>query len=751
MSTAKPQQPSGQQDSPDDLIAELARMMATGAQGGGRVAAPVTPATDARVEPSIAPRAEAVRIPGQEAAADTSSRFNFDFGTPPKAPSVAAPEPLLSWQERLGRTPAPAAPAAARIEPTLAPVPEPALEASRFESAGFEPEKFEPEKFEPEPSQDPEPQPSFVAPSVPEFEERFEEPESAPQPDVEALEPEPQSPVEDDGYDAIAELIAAEFDAPATAETPPAPEPEPEPQAAKPLLRAVNYAVEPKPPGDRFSMPPVFGVGTTATEARQPVAPQSPVAREPALVAPTPVEARAPLDPMDEIESLIGAAIKGDTAPRSEPMPPAAPSRPAFGRDTSFTAPSPSLAADKGQAAAEAAILAAAAATGAEVGRVQTVTPPPQEQWQKQRQKPERKSKPPRVKAARPPRERRESAGMRPFIGPAIAGTLLLVAAFGVYWFLGMSHTDGVAPVLTADTSPTKQAPATPPASTNPTESSAVFNELDGVKPTDNAEQLVSRDQSTGAEETPTPPPQTTQDGLANRKVRTVTVRPDGSIVNGDDALAGAEPLPVARPNVPNVPGGSLDASDLLTAAAQSPAGTPNPAPVTATIPAPQATPTTAAVLPPGATPTPPDVVAPIPRPRIANRQALAQQAANASAAANGNGATADLATPPQTLQPASRPAATATPAAAPKPGSPAPAYVQLSSQRDETVARQSLIDINARWGNLLKGTLPEVQRVDLGAKGVYYRVRVPTDSLQSANYLCSQIKANGGDCYALN
>lgn len=40
---------------------------------------------------------------------------------------------------------------------------------------------------------------------------------------------------------------------------------------------------------------------------------------------------------------------------------------------------------------------------------------------------------------------------------------------------------------------------------------------------------------------------------LANRKVRTVTVRPDGTIVSGDDALAGNEALPIDRPNGPQV------------------------------------------------------------------------------------------------------------------------------------------------------------------------------------------------------
>jgi hypothetical protein len=643
MSTAKPQQPAdGQKDESEDLIAELARMMATNAQG--EQAQPNEAEGDAPVtspEPPASPPSSSLRIPGEdEKPATPATGFKFDFEVP-KAPSVSTPEPLTNWQERLNRGNAPASPinptSSVRLEPTLERVP------------------VDP----PAPAQ------SFVAPPVS---------------DTHTSGPVP--PPTDDGHDAIADLIAAELDESAAPEPvqPEAAEPTP---ATKPLLRAVNYpAPPPRPESDRFASPPVFGVGTHSAETPAP-------------------EAEQPLDPMDEIESLIGAAVQSDHGIRSVVTPTAAPAPAA----PPASAPSHE---------AEAAILAAAAASGVEISRVAAEPKfsasaadeaPPQ--------------------AARRVRAPRQGRGFRPFIGPAIAVVLLLVAGTGLYWVLGMGHDDGAAPVLTADTSPTKQAPAAPAAPATPAAASAVFDELDGKVPTAGDEQLVSRDQSTGAEVTPAAV-QDSGEGLANRKVRTVTVRPDGTIVNAEDTLAGAEALPVERPNVPDVPDGNLDASDLLSAATQgqqvadtSLSVAPTPAPDTA-----------------AETATPASVDAPVPMPRPTDLATLRQPAA-------ANDLIGTLATENENTAPAANTSASSTPAPA--------AYVQLSSQRDLNVAQQSLIGINSRWGKLLNGVLPEVQKVDLGARGTYYRVRVPANSLSSANYLCQQIKSSGGDCLVTN
>ena len=137
-----------------------------------------------------------------------------------------------------------------------------------------------------------------------------------------------------------------------------------------------------------------------------------------------------------------------------------------------------------------------------------------------------------------------------------------------------------------ADATPVKETP--PPAPTNTTDQgSVVFGELDGTETPAADEQLVSRDDSaeTSVADVATPVGDDTATGtgdtaaseseLANRKVRTVTVRPDGTIVSGDEAVAGNETLPVDRPVVPDLPGADVQPSELLAALPTNDAAAP--------------------------------------------------------------------------------------------------------------------------------------------------------------------------------
>jgi hypothetical protein len=83
--------------------------------------------------------------------------------------------------------------------------------------------------------------------------------------------------------------------------------------------------------------------------------------------------------------------------------------------------------------------------------------------------------------------------------------------------------------------------------------------------------------------------------------------------------------------------------------------------------------------------------------------------------------------------------------------GATAAAYVQLSSQPSQAAAQASLKAATAKYGSLFGGNQLMVQQVDLGTKGVRWRVRLPADSLTDAGNICAQIKAQGGDCFATN
>jgi hypothetical protein len=106
---------------------------------------------------------------------------------------------------------------------------------------------------------------------------------------------------------------------------------------------------------------------------------------------------------------------------------------------------------------------------------------------------------------------------------------------------------------------------------------------------------------------------------------------------------------------------------------------------------------------------------------------------------------------------PAPRAPAGAAPAAAPPAGAPAagapPAtaggyVVQVSSQRSENEARASLRTLQAKFSGALNGQPATVRRVELGAKGVWYRALIgPFASANEASQVCNGLKAAGGQC----
>ncbi|MGN6486467.1 MAG: hypothetical protein ACTHLT_01440 [Devosia sp.] len=797
------------QDKSDDLIAELAKLMANSAEGAEpeakpgpklvsspeptpepRPAAPTIriPGMDAPVAAkppaaaptvSVTPNAEkpaapapTIRIPGMDQPVAAPRPVALPAATPPvsaearpvearsvevRAPSIdfgalppaatIRPEPLANWQDREIPKPVAARPSAA-AEPVLtSPVPAPkpapvAVTPPPVSAALPVPTPVQLDQPEEVARPDAPVVPGKPAPEGDSFDFDFgfgSNPptpiEAQPRPSASTRPATAPAPSSDDP---IADLIAAELDAADQEAPPPAPVPARPPVQQPPVIRSfpaappaqpqqqravtTNPVRPPTPPAaqapsmpvaetDRFATAPVFGVGG-----------------KPAA-APAPVER----DPMDEIESLIGEAVRVELsapekpAPVERPKPTAAPVVPPL--TTGFAPRRAALKDTEPQlASAEAAILAAAAASGADVGRVDgqhaAEAPGPYKR--------------PRAKAEKPSLL---SVGMRQYVGIGVAAVLLLAAGFGLYWVLGMGRTnDAEAPVLTADATPVKEVPPAAPPKED-AQGSVVFNELGGGSATPPAnEQLVSRDDST--ETSVADVAQTVGDDgaadseseLANRKVRTVTVRPDGSIVSGEDAVAGSEALPVDRPNVPVVPGADVQPSELLAAlpdnsapAATDPLGSAiNAASAEATTgPAPNVN---------------PSIVAPVPMARPANRSTLNGGSAPRVAAADPN-APLDL---------TAGAASAAAPAQAPV-ASTGGAYVQLSSQPTSGDAQASLQTTQNRLSGILNGRSLEIRQVDLGARGVWYRVVLPVNSFSEATQTCASFKANGTDCVPIN
>ncbi len=102
--------------------------------------------------------------------------------------------------------------------------------------------------------------------------------------------------------------------------------------------------------------------------------------------------------------------------------------------------------------------------------------------------------------------------------------------------------------------------------------------------------------------------------------------------------------------------------------------------------------------------------------------------------------------TPTPTRTASVTPPAQAAPAPASTGG--AGSFVQISSQRSEADAQAAFRGLQAKFPTQLGGRQASVHKVDLGAKGTYYRAMVgPFANANEAAELCSSLKAAGGQC----
>jgi cell division septation protein DedD len=77
---------------------------------------------------------------------------------------------------------------------------------------------------------------------------------------------------------------------------------------------------------------------------------------------------------------------------------------------------------------------------------------------------------------------------------------------------------------------------------------------------------------------------------------------------------------------------------------------------------------------------------------------------------------------------------------------------VQIGSKQSQTEALATFADMQRRYPTLLAGYRPTATKVDLGAKGVWYRLRIgPIPDKDTATTLCTQLKSQGlPDCLVL-
>jgi hypothetical protein len=389
---------------------------------------------------------------------------------------------------------------------------------------------------------------------------------------------------------------------------------------------------------------------------------------------------------------------------------------------------------------------------------------------------------------------------IKPYLMAGTAVIVLLAGAGGLYAWLGSGAvgtlSSGEPQVIAADKSPVKIVPEDPGGKSVPNQDKAVYDRVagNGVEDPTQPSLISSEEQpidvvqrtlipetlpmdggnealATPVGETEDPrllpdgqPPQAAAEDPATitpRKVRTMIVRPDGTLV-AQEVPAEPTPTPVETASAPS----SQPAADAPVLAPPSVPNT-NAGDAVRTV-------DTRVVTPDGATDAAVSATAP------AATTAAATELAAATPAAETISAPADATasrTPVPSTRPADqpvnvvgtvtdqgnlRPAAPAQPAApaevaaaSPAEATPAPAAaapagsfgVQIASLPSEADAQKSYRNLSSKFAGVLGGKPWEIRQADIPGKGTFYRVRIVAGSRADAVALCEQYRAAGGSC----
>lgn len=366
----------------------------------------------------------------------------------------------------------------------------------------------------------------------------------------------------------------------------------------------------------------------------------------------------------------------------------------------------------------------------------------PEEEWGRSWRAGEEEELPPslsRAAAASRQGSRMKSVG----IAAAVAGiaVLGLVAVVGFNVLAGGGGNaagNGEPPIIRADARDVKERPEEP---------GPVTAEPDVIEQTEltGTEELVVPDPvRIGAR----PPAEVeAEETFPSRQVRTLVVRPDGTILPAGpgaevEASRAADGVRTVRPSVE---GEAVEPFDV--AAAEAGRGGEVRSDALGFTPAPGAIrslPVEEVLAQEGE--DDPDLAgepveggasaAPVPRPRPA-------EGAPAVAAGSSRGGGEPVRLGPE------RQVAAAGPVEAP--GTAAgelPWGVQLASRRSQSAAEESFRELQRRYPSLLGALEPMIVRAEVGDRGTFYRVRIAAESRGEAAALCQRLKAAGADCF---
>lgn len=367
-------------------------------------------------------------------------------------------------------------------------------------------------------------------------------------------------------------------------------------------------------------------------------------------------------------------------------------------------------------------------------------------------------------------REEDERGGRR-WIMPVAAAIGLVLIGGGVYALVsgGSSSTgsNGAPVIISADNDPMKVVPENPGGRVVPNQDKAVYDRVAGgsaadpkqpalissneqpvdvVQRTLIPEQLPLEGENDADMEAAGTPVGETEDprllspeekaaqtegsaatGVSPRKVRTMIVKPDGTLVAQEVEVPAAQPP-------------KADKVEELAAPQTAKPGEGAPAVIAASrVPVapeqaqPQAN-TPAAAAKPAA-----QSAAPLPAARPSS------QPANVVATVTNQG-NVRPATAPAQQQAAQQQTAAATPAATSTPSA-GGYYIQIASLPSQAEAQKSYQNMSAKFGSVIGGRGVDIKAAEIAGKGTFYRVRIPAGDKNEAVALCEKFRSAGGSC----
>ncbi|PBB69218.1 sporulation protein [Mesorhizobium sp. WSM4312] len=198
---------------------------------------------------------------------------------------------------------------------------------------------------------------------------------------------------------------------------------------------------------------------------------------------------------------------------------------------------------------------------------------------------------------------------------------------------------------------------------------------------------------------------------VAPRKVRTMVVKSDGSLVPRDDPAPAAPQVAAAEPNDPApqhvAPSADADQTGTVAPAAAQSGDEPALKPAAKPAKAQSAnTPAKVAIAPQRPSDQPVDVVGEVKPDQVAS--------IDQATTATGSGSWS----------------------------------MQVASQPTVESAQSTYQDLQRRYGSVLAGRTANIVKAEIAGKGTFYRVRVVAQSRNDAINLCTSYKAAGGNCF---